>query len=107
MRWSVASAILPGVASYRSLPILWPVGRAQGLSTTLDPHASVSTLRRSPALVRASPMANTVFSIFAALAALAVTVLSAVKGVWPVTALFALLAAGFLARAGERYWRRD
>jgi hypothetical protein len=52
-------------------------------------------------------MANTVFSIFAALAALAVTVLSAVKGVWPVTALFGVLAAGFLARAGERYWRRD
>jgi hypothetical protein len=52
-------------------------------------------------------MANTLFSIFAAAAALAVAVLSAVKGVWPVAAVFGLLAAGFLARALERYWRRD
>jgi hypothetical protein len=52
-------------------------------------------------------MANVAFSMFAALGSLAVAVLSAVKGVWPVAALFALLAAGFLARAGERYWRRD
>ena len=52
-------------------------------------------------------MANTVFSIFAGAGALAVAVLSAVKGVWPVAAVFGVLAAGFLARACERYWRRD
>jgi len=52
-------------------------------------------------------MANTVFSIFAAVGALAVAVLSDVKGAWPVAAVFGVLAAGFLARACERYWRRD
>jgi hypothetical protein len=31
--------------------------------------------------------------------------LSAVKGAWAVTAVFALLAAGFLLRAAERYWK--
>jgi hypothetical protein len=51
-------------------------------------------------------VANTVFSLAAALGALLITVLSAVKGVWPVTAVFALLAAGFLLRAAERYWKR-
>ncbi|MCW3068472.1 MAG: hypothetical protein JWL67_1097 [Solirubrobacterales bacterium] len=52
-------------------------------------------------------MANLVFSIGAAVAALTVTVLSAVKGVWPVAAVFAVLTAGFVARAAERHWRRD
>jgi hypothetical protein len=50
-------------------------------------------------------MANLVFSLAAAVAALTVTVLSAVKGVWAVTAVFALLAVGFLLRAAERYWK--
>jgi hypothetical protein len=36
---------------------------------------------------------------------LAVTILSAVKGAWAVTAVFALLAGGFLMRAAERYWK--
>jgi membrane protein implicated in regulation of membrane protease activity len=52
-------------------------------------------------------MANTVFSIFAGAGALVVAVLSAAKGTWPVAAVFGVLAAGFLARALERFWRRD
>ena len=52
-------------------------------------------------------MANLAFSIAAGLGCAAVAALSAVKGVWPVTAIFSLLAGGFAARACERYWRRD
>jgi hypothetical protein len=44
-------------------------------------------------------MANLTFSLFAATAALTVSVLSAVKGVWVVAAVFALLVVGFLLRA--------
>jgi hypothetical protein len=50
-------------------------------------------------------MANVVFSLTAAVGSLAVTILSAVKGAWAVTAVFALLAAGFLMRAAERNWK--
>jgi hypothetical protein len=46
-------------------------------------------------------MANVTFSVFAALAALLVVILSAVKGVWVVAAVFALLVVGFLLRATE------
>jgi hypothetical protein len=52
-------------------------------------------------------MANTVFSICAAALALAVTVASAVKGLSPVTAVYALLTVGFVLRATENRWRRD
>jgi hypothetical protein len=52
-------------------------------------------------------VANLVFSLFAAIAALTVGVLSMVKGAWVVGGIFTLLAAGFLLRAGERYWRRS
>jgi hypothetical protein len=47
-------------------------------------------------------MANLTFSVFAAAASLLVAVLSAVKGVWVVAAVFALLAVGFVFRASER-----
>jgi phosphate/sulfate permease len=50
-------------------------------------------------------MANLAFSIGAAFGTLTVSVLSAVKGAWVVTAVFGLLAAGFVMRATERYWR--
>jgi membrane protein implicated in regulation of membrane protease activity len=52
-------------------------------------------------------VANLAFSLFAAVAALTVGVLSMVKGAWVVGGIFTLLAAGFLLRAGERYWRRS
>jgi hypothetical protein len=48
---------------------------------------------------------NLAFSVFAALTSLAIAVLSAVKGVYAVTAVFGLLAIGFLLRASERRWR--
>jgi hypothetical protein len=50
-------------------------------------------------------MANAVFSLAAAAGALTVTILSAVNGAWAVTVVFGLLAAGFLMRATERYWK--
>jgi uncharacterized membrane protein len=50
--------------------------------------------------------ANLAFSVFAALASLAVTILSAAKGAYPVTAVFGLLAIGFVLRASERRWWR-
>jgi hypothetical protein len=46
-------------------------------------------------------MANLTFSLCAAAAALAVVVLSALKGVWWVAAIYALLVVGFLLRARE------
>jgi hypothetical protein len=50
--------------------------------------------------------ANLAFSVFASLASLAVTVLSALKGAYAVTAVFGLLAIGFVLRASERRWWR-
>jgi hypothetical protein len=50
--------------------------------------------------------ANLAFSVFAALASLAVAILSAAKGAYAVTAVFALLAFGFVLRASERSWWR-
>jgi hypothetical protein len=52
-------------------------------------------------------MFNTAFCLFAAAASLLVTILSAVKGVSAVTAVYALLAVGFLLRGTENRWRRD
>ncbi|HEV3284275.1 MAG TPA: hypothetical protein VG010_08715 [Solirubrobacteraceae bacterium] len=50
-------------------------------------------------------MPNLAFSVFAALASLATAVLAAVKGAYVVTAVFGLLAVGFVLRASERMWR--
>jgi hypothetical protein len=50
--------------------------------------------------------ANLAFSALAALASLAVAILSAVKGAYAVTAVFGLLAIGFVLRASERRWWR-
>jgi hypothetical protein len=50
--------------------------------------------------------ANLAFSVCAALASLAVAVLSAAKGAYAVTAVFGLLALGFVLRASERRWWR-
>jgi hypothetical protein len=50
--------------------------------------------------------ANLAFSVFAALASLAVAILSAAKGNYAVTAVFGLLALGFVLRASERRWWR-
>lgn len=45
--------------------------------------------------------ANTGFSLTAAAGSLLISVASGVKGRWEVAAVFALLVAGFLWRAGE------
>jgi hypothetical protein len=47
------------------------------------------------------PGPNLWFSLVAFGGSLAVAIASAVKGRWPVAVVFALLALGFLARAGE------
>jgi hypothetical protein len=44
-------------------------------------------------------MANLAFSVFAALASLTVALLSAAKGAYVVSAVFGLLAVGFVLRA--------
>jgi hypothetical protein len=51
--------------------------------------------------------ANASFSVFACTGSVLIVVLSALAGAWAVTIVFGLLAAGFLARATETYWRRD
>jgi uncharacterized membrane protein len=51
--------------------------------------------------------ANASFSVFAGTGSLLIAILSAAAGAWPVTVVFGMLAIGFLARATERYWRRD
>jgi len=45
------------------------------------------------------PMANVTFSVCAGLASLAIAIIAAVKGVYVVTAVWALLAVGFAIRA--------
>jgi hypothetical protein len=47
------------------------------------------------------PWANLGFSAVAFVGTLAVAIASAVNGPWPVAIVFALLALGFLVRAGE------
>ena len=44
-------------------------------------------------------MANIAFSLCAAAASLIVSVFAAVKGIWPVAIVYALLFLGFLLRA--------
>jgi hypothetical protein len=56
-------------------------------------------------VVATGSVPNLAFSVFAALASLAIAVLSAVKGAYVVTAVFGLLAVGFVIRASERSWR--
>ncbi|HEX4467474.1 MAG TPA: hypothetical protein VH025_09825 [Solirubrobacteraceae bacterium] len=53
------------------------------------------------------PKLNTAFCLFAGFTALLVTILTAIKGVGAVTAVYALLAVGFLLRGTEDRWRRD
>lgn len=50
-------------------------------------------------------MADTRFSLAAAAGCLLVSILAAVQGAWFVTAAFALLAVGFVARAADSYRR--
>jgi hypothetical protein len=50
-------------------------------------------------------VANASFSVFAATASLLIVIGSALAGYWVVTAVWALLALGFIARATENRWR--
>jgi hypothetical protein len=46
---------------------------------------------------------NRAFSLFAAAASLAIAIGAAIKGSYPVTAVFGVLAVGFAVRSAERW----
>jgi hypothetical protein len=50
-------------------------------------------------------VANLSFSVFAAVVSLLITIGAAARGATAVAIVFGMLAAGFVARATERYWR--
>jgi hypothetical protein len=52
-------------------------------------------------------MANTTFSACAAAACAAVAAIGASRGLWVVAGVWGALTLGFVARAGERYWRGE